>query len=132
MPRDGREKKNMFVEVYRIRPCCVAACICPQTHHSLAHTCAPRAAPAAPDCLQLLCREARLALRLQFSVVTSNPDSGLGHLPPGGALRFNAASARLIQLISPPLKAKLPSPKATGTWWRSQMSGLKSHTAFIR
>lgn len=34
--------RNMFIWVYRIQPCCMAACICPQTRHSLTHTCAPQ------------------------------------------------------------------------------------------
>lgn len=96
------------------------------TSFTYSHLCSP-AAPAAPDCLQLLCWEDRVAHRLQFSVVTSNPDAGLGHPPPGGSLLFNAASARVIQSISLALKSKQPSPKARGTSLRSRMSGLKSH-----
>lgn len=96
------------------------------TSFTYSHLCSP-AAPAAPDCLQLLCWEDRVAHRLQFSVVTSNPDAGLGHPPPGGSLLFNAACARVIQSISLALKSKQPSPKARGTSLRSRMSGLKSH-----
>lgn len=127
MPRD----KNMFIQVYRIQPCCTAACICPQTHHSLTHTCAPRRLqPLLIVCSCFAEKPDWLAVS-SLAVVTSNPDAGLGHLPPGGWLLFNDASARVMHLISLALKAKLPSPKARGTLSCSQMSGLKSHPPFL-
>lgn len=95
---DGGEQKHVYSGACRIQPM-LHGCLYLSTNTSFtrSHLCAP----AAPDCLQLLRWEDRAAHRLQFSVVTSNPDAGPGRLPPGGgSLLFNAASARAIRSIS--------------------------------
>lgn len=112
----------MFIQVYRIRPCCMAACICPQTHQSLARTCAPRRLQ------QLLIVCSCFPEKPDWLAVSSLPLSRPGHLPPGGSLLLNAASARVTQLISLALKAKPWPPKARGTLSRRRVSGWKSHT----
>lgn len=111
--------RNMFIRArIAFGPCCTAACICPQTRHSLAHTCAPRRLQPLLIVCSCFAEKTEVAHRLQFSVVTSNPDGRSG--PPAsrraGSLLFNAASARAI--------------RSNFTWeprCAAECLGLKSH-----
>lgn len=92
----------------------MAACICPQTRHSLTRTRAPwRLQPHLIVCSCFAEKPEWLAVS---SLVLSRPipTPVLGHLPPGSWLLFNTSSARAIQSISLDLRTKQPSAKARG------------------
>lgn len=104
----------MFIQVYSIQPCCMAACVCPPARHSLTRTCAPRRLQ--PHLIVCSCFAEKPEGLAVSSLVLSRPipTPVLGRLPPGGSLLFNAASARASQSTSLDLRTKQPSAKARG------------------